>query len=66
MTDSWATLREILSPQRRVTVTFSQRDGRSLQVHKATVTEAELMAPSRVEHQYRTRRQQKTDQLNQE
>lgn len=43
MTDSWATLREILSLQRRLTVTFSQRDGRSLQVHKATVTEAELM-----------------------
>ena len=47
MTDSWATMREILSLQRRVTVTFSQRDGRFLQVHKASVTEAELMAVHR-------------------
>ena len=44
ITDSWATLRDILSVQRRVTATFSQRDGRSLHVRKATVAEPDLMA----------------------
>ena len=44
MTDSWATLRDTLSVQRRVTATFSQRDGRSLHVRKATVAEPDLMA----------------------
>jgi len=44
ITDSWATLRDILSVQRRVTATFSQRDGRSLHVRKATVAEPELLA----------------------
>lgn len=44
ITDSWATLRDILSVQRRVTATFTQRDGRSLHVRKATVAEPELMA----------------------
>ncbi len=44
ITDSWATLRETLSVQRRVTATFRQRDGRTLNVRKATVPEPELMA----------------------
>ncbi len=44
ITDSWATLRETLSVQRRVTATFRQRDGRTLNVRKATVAEPELMA----------------------
>ncbi|WP_291863792.1 IS1634 family transposase, partial [Accumulibacter sp.] len=42
--DSWATLRETLSVQRRVTTTFRQRDGRTLHVRKATSAEPELMA----------------------
>nr|WP_248595194.1 hypothetical protein [Candidatus Accumulibacter phosphatis] len=42
--DSWATLRETLSIQRRVTTTFRQRDGRTLHVRKATAAEPELMA----------------------
>jgi transposase len=42
--DSWATLRETLSIQRRVTTTFRQRDGRTLHVRKATSAEPELMA----------------------
>ena len=42
--DSWATLRETLSVQRRVTASFRQRDGRTLNVRKATVAEPELMA----------------------
>jgi hypothetical protein len=44
ITGSWATLRDILSLQRRVTATFSQRDGRSLHVRKATVAEPDLLA----------------------
>jgi hypothetical protein len=44
ITDSWATLRDILSVQRRVTATFNQRDGRSLHVRKATVAEPDLLA----------------------
>ncbi|MHB1592326.1 MAG: IS1634 family transposase [Sulfuricella sp.] len=44
ITDSWATLREILSVQRRVTSTFRQRDGRTLNVRKSTVAEPDLMA----------------------
>ena len=48
ITDSWATLRETLSAQRRVTATFRQRDGRSLNVRKATVAEPELLAIYRV------------------
>jgi transposase len=39
---SWARLREILSVQRRVTATFSQRDGRTLHVRKATQPEPDL------------------------
>ncbi|WP_299158416.1 hypothetical protein [Accumulibacter sp.] len=42
--DSWATLRETLSIQRRVATTFRQRDGRTLHVRKATGAEPELMA----------------------
>ena len=42
--DGWATLRETLSVQRRVTASFRQRDGRTLNVRKATVAEPELMA----------------------
>lgn len=42
--DSWATLREILSVQRRVTSSFRQRDGRTLNVRKSTVAEPDLMA----------------------
>ena len=44
ITDSWATLRDTLSVQRRVTATFGQRDGRSLHVRKATVAEPDLLA----------------------
>jgi hypothetical protein len=35
-------LREILSVQRRVTVTFRQRDGHTMHVRKATVAEPAL------------------------
>ena len=44
ITDSWATLRDILSVQRRVTATFDQRDGRSLHVRKANVAAPGLLA----------------------
>jgi transposase len=44
ITDSWATLRETLSVQLRVTATFRQRDGHTLNVRKATVAEPQLMA----------------------
>ena len=44
ITDSWATLRDILSMQRRVTATFSQSDGRSLHVCTATVAAPDLLA----------------------
>lgn len=37
--DSWATLRETLSVQRRVTVTLSRRDGRTIHVRKASRAE---------------------------
>ena len=39
---SWASLREILSVQQRVTVTFRQRDGRTLHVRKAAAAEPAL------------------------
>jgi hypothetical protein len=39
---SWSGLREILSVQQRVTATFSQRDGHTLHLRKATVAEPEL------------------------
>jgi transposase len=41
--DSWASLRLILSAQRRVTATFRQRDGRTLNVRKSTVAEPTLL-----------------------
>ncbi len=41
--DSWASLREILGVQRRVTSSFLQRDGRNLNVRKCTVAEPDLM-----------------------
>lgn len=40
---SWASLRMILSVQRRVTATFRQRDGRTLNVRKSTVAEPALL-----------------------
>jgi len=42
--DSWATLRESLAQQDRITVTFRQRDGRTLNIRKATVAEPDLKA----------------------
>ncbi len=41
---SWTSLRETLSVQRRVTARFTQRDGRSLHVRKATQPEPKLKA----------------------
>ena len=41
---SWATLRETLSVQRRVTASFTRRDGGTLQVRKATQPEPRLKA----------------------
>jgi len=40
--ERWATLREILSVQRRVTVSFRRADGGTLHVRKATRPETEL------------------------
>lgn len=42
ITASWTTLREMLSVQQRVTATFRQRDGRTLNIRKATVAEKNL------------------------
>jgi transposase len=41
--DRWAMLRETLSVQRRVTASFRQRDGRTLNVRKSTNAEPDLM-----------------------
>ena len=41
--DRWAALRDTLSAQRRVTVSFRQRDGRTLNVRKSTLAEPDLM-----------------------
>jgi transposase len=41
--DSWAALREVLSVQRRVTASFTQKDGRTLHVRKATRPEPDLV-----------------------
>ena len=38
----WSGLRDTLSVQRRVTTSFRQRDGRTLNVRKSTVAEPEL------------------------
>ena len=40
--DSWSSLRKTLSSQQRITVTFKQRDGRTLHVRKATKPEPKL------------------------
>ena len=40
--DSWGSLRKTLSVQRRVTTSFQQRDGRTLNVRKSTRAEPEL------------------------
>jgi hypothetical protein len=40
--DSWASLRKILQVQRRVTSSFKTRDGRTLNVRKASLPEPEL------------------------
>ena len=40
---SWRTLREILSTQNRVTVSFRRADGKALHVRKATKAEPEQM-----------------------
>lgn len=39
---SWTRLRQILSVQRRVTATFRQADGRTLNVRKSTIAEPDL------------------------
>jgi len=39
---SWQSLRDILEVQRRVTITFKQKDGRTLHVRKSSTPEAEL------------------------
>jgi hypothetical protein len=41
---SWASLRKILSVQRRVTTSMRRRDGRTIHVRKSTVAEPALMA----------------------
>ncbi|WP_297461856.1 hypothetical protein [Ferrovum sp.] len=41
--DNWASLRETMSVQRRVTASFQQRDGRTLNVRKSTLAEPDLM-----------------------
>lgn len=42
--DSWASLRQVLSVQRRVTTSMRRTDGRSLHVRKSTVAEPALLA----------------------
>ena len=44
ITDRWATLREILAGQCRVTATFRRADGRTLHVRKATCAEPAQLA----------------------
>jgi transposase len=39
---SWTTLREVLAVQQRITATFRQRDGRTLNIRKTTVAEKTL------------------------
>jgi hypothetical protein len=41
--ESWASLRKTFSLQRRVTVTFTQRDGRTLNVRKSTRAEPDSL-----------------------
>jgi hypothetical protein len=40
--DSWASLRKLLQVQRRVTSSFKTREGRTLNVRKASLPEPEL------------------------
>ena len=40
--ESWKTLREVLETQQRVTVTFQQKDGRTMHVRKSTAPEEAL------------------------
>ena len=42
--DSWASLRETLSIQRRVTASMRRKDGRTIHIRKSTVAEPELAA----------------------
>jgi len=42
ITASWTTLRKMLSVQQRVTAVFRQRDGKTLNIRKATVAENNL------------------------
>ncbi len=42
ITDSWNSLREVLSVQRRVTTSLLRKDGRTLHIRKATVAEPAL------------------------
>lgn len=44
ITDSWATLRDLLCVHCRVTATSNQRDGRFMQVYTAAVAEPDLLA----------------------
>ena len=41
--ESWSSLREVFSVQRRVTASFAQKDGRTLHVRKATRPEPDLL-----------------------
>jgi len=40
--DSWTSLRKIFSGQQRITATFKQKDGRTLNIRKTTVAETKL------------------------
>lgn len=40
--DSWTSLRQVLTVQRRVTASFSRADGRTVHVRKSTVAEPQL------------------------
>ena len=42
--DSWSRLRRILSAQTRITVSFRQLDGHTLNIRKPTQAEPELLA----------------------
>jgi transposase len=46
--DSWVCLRKIFSGQQRITATFKQQDGRTLNIHKTTVAETKLNNLSQV------------------
>lgn len=42
ITECWSAVRESFSVQQRITATFTQRDGRTLNIRKATVAEPKL------------------------